>query len=348
MNAFERSLKAKIKEELPYLTSYTPGLVIDVFQHGRRRGTVALGQTYEFYDLASLTKIIFTASHAIDFFSLQRKKLIEPIRQALPWWKARSTTPTQLMTHTAGLDWWRPYYKKLHGPMRPALRWNQLLKLLSHEKPSRRGKAIYSDLDLWMIAAYLQVQKEMDLEEMWAETHARLGLGEIFFHPGNKPRYARSRYAPTERCEWRGKVLQGEVHDENTWALGGVAPHAGLFGQVAAVSDWGLKLRAAVRGEDRRWGDPEMVRRFTRRQVPRAIGDWGLCFMKPSRPGASCGKYFSARSFGHTGFTGTSFWLDPVNDVMVVILSNRVHPTRTNAKFVGLRAPLHDWIWELL
>ncbi|MGZ3723862.1 MAG: serine hydrolase, partial [Bdellovibrionales bacterium] len=144
------------------------------------------------------------------------------------------------------------------------------------------------------------------------------------------------------------KVLQGEVHDDNTWALAGVAPHAGLFAPIEAVSDWGLKLRAAVLHDSKRFGDPKMVRRFVTRQIPPQVGDWGLCFMKPTKGAASCGRYFSPKSFGHTGFTGTSLWMDPIHDVLVVILSNRVHPTRDNKSFALLRPKLHDWIRELL
>jgi CubicO group peptidase (beta-lactamase class C family) len=138
------------------------------------------------------------------------------------------------------------------------------------------------------------------------------------------------------------------VHDENTWALAGVAPHAGLFGTIDAVADWGLKLRAAVLNDSKRFGDPSMVRRFVKRQIPPRVGDWGLGFMKPSKGTASCGRYFSPQSFGHTGFTGTSLWMDPKNDVLVLIFSNRVHPTRKNSSFVGLRGSLHNWIVESL
>jgi CubicO group peptidase (beta-lactamase class C family) len=127
-----------------------------------------------------------------------------------------------------------------------------------------------------------------------------------------------------------------------------VAPHAGLFATPEAVSDWGLKLRQAVLKDSQRFGDPKMARRFVTRQIPPSRGDWGLGFMKPTKGRASCGRYFSQKSFGHTGFTGTSLWMDPIRDVLVVILSNRVHPTRDNKSFLSLRPKIHDWICELL
>ena len=346
MNSFEKKLSEKIARELPDLASYTPGMILDVHVRGRRKGTVYAGKTYDIYDLASLTKIIFTASASMRYFSLNPRALKQPVKHKLEWWHAQ-TTPADLLTHTAGLDWWMPYYRKLKGPLVPQRRWDQLKKLLARRTPGRKGKAVYSDLDLWMMGAFLEEATGNSLEELWVETASALKLKGIFFQPGNKPRYARSRYAPTEDCPWRGKVLRGEVHDENTWALGGVAPHSGLFGPVEAVSDWGLKLRAAVLKDAGGFGSPEMARRFTRRQIPPSRGDWGYGFMKPTRGCASCGRYFSAQSFGHTGFTGTSLWMDTIHDVLVVILSNRVHPTRENNSFVGLRGRLHDWIFEL-
>jgi CubicO group peptidase (beta-lactamase class C family) len=347
MNVFERSLQRKIHSEVPDLAEVTPGLVIEVYSRGRRKAHLRVGHTYDFYDLASLTKIIFTASSAMLYFAHEKPELRFPIRNVLPWWKA-STTPFQLLTHTAGLDWWKPYYKSLKGPMTPALRWPQLKQKLHKSEPSVARKAVYSDLDLWMLGAFLEAAREQSLEQMWDEVHERLQLKQLFFHPGNKPLYRRARYAPTEDCRWRRKVLQGEVHDENTWALGGVAPHAGLFGSIEAVSDWGLKLRGAVLHEKKTFGSTTIAHEFTRRRIPRSVGDWGLCFMKPTKGKASCGKYFSAQSFGHTGFTGTSLWIDPVKDLLVVILSNRVHPTRDNLRFAALRPQLHDWISELV
>ena len=190
---------------------------------------------------------------------------------------------------------------------------------------------------------------EKDFLSLWERTAERLALHDVFFHPGNRPIHARHRYAPTERCPWRRRVMQGEVHDENAWALAGVAPHAGLFASLEGVSDWGLKLRAGCLAlQSSRFPSSAMVRRFTGRRVPRAIGDWGLGFMKPSLGRATCGRYFSASSFGHTGFTGTSLWFDPVQDLLVVILSNRVHPTRKNQRFTEVRPLLHNWICELL
>lgn len=346
MNFVEKKILAGLPEDLKEIT---PGLVVDVHVRGRRAALLEVGQVYAYYDLASLTKILFTASRAMMLISSEPNRLKEDLRNVLPWWRNPSTTPFALMTHSAGLEWWLPLYKKFHGSLEPSHRWGQMLKQLAKVKTKRRRQAVYSDLDLWLMGAYLEAVTGESLLAMWEDVHDRLGLKEIFFHPNNRPLYPRSSYAPTEECAWRGKVMQGEVHDENAWALGGVAPHAGLFGNIDAVSDWGLKLRRAWKGEFDGFGDSRWVRYFTARRLPREKGDWGLCFMKPSVPRASCGRYFSLKSFGHTGFTGTSLWYDPTKDILVVILSNRVHPTRENTRFsTELRPKIHELIVQSL
>lgn len=345
MNAFEKNLGQRIRSEVPVLKDITPGVVIDVYKNGKRKGIVRIGDTFKYYDLASLTKIIFTATASMHYFSDHSKELRRPIRDRLDWLKIKAT-PFELFSHTAGLEWWVPMYKKMKGSMDPVQRWARLEHELAKLKPRVRKQAVYSDPDLWMMGAFLREAAGFELLDLWEETADRVGAREMFFHPKNKPKYKRSLYAPTEKCEWRKKTMQGEVHDENCWSFGGVSSHAGLFGTVEGVASWGLELRKAWRGSSKKFGDPKTVEYFTGRRIPRKIGDWGLGFMKPSRPVASCGKYFSLSSFGHTGFTGTSFWYDPKADLMVIILSNRVHPTRKNEKFLGLRRQLHDWVVE--
>ncbi|MGZ3723561.1 MAG: serine hydrolase, partial [Bdellovibrionales bacterium] len=201
MNAFEKALKKKITSEVADLSAVTPGVVIEVHQRGRKKGTLRLGETYRYYDLASLTKIIFTASYSMGYFSDHPGELKLPVNRVLPWWKAK-TTPFELLSHTGGLDWWKPYYKSLKGPMEPQARWDQLKKLLARGKPGRKGKALYSDLDLWMMGSFLEVSTQQSLLEMYESLSERLDLKNIFFHPRNKPRYARKLYAPTEACPW--------------------------------------------------------------------------------------------------------------------------------------------------
>lgn len=347
MNSFEKKLSARIREDVPDLSDITPGVIVGAWERGRFLGEVHAGETYKYYDLASLTKIIFTATASLHYFSDHRRDLNAQVNRVLEWSKLKAT-PAQLLSHVAGLEWWLPMYKRVKGPMVPSVRWAALERELAKLKPKKRKLAVYSDPDIWMMGAFLREAAGFELLDLWGETCERVGAREMFFHPGNKPRYKRSLYAPTEKCSWRGRVMRGEVHDENCWSFAGVSSHAGLFGTLDGVASWGLELRRAWRGDSKRFGRPELVKYFTGRRIPRSVGDWGLGFMKPSRPRASAGRHFSVASFGHTGFTGTSFWFDPRRDLMVIILSNRVHPTRENQRFLQLRPMLHDFVVESL
>jgi CubicO group peptidase (beta-lactamase class C family) len=151
--------------------------------------------------------------------------------------------------------------------------------------------------------------------------------------------------APTERDPWRGRLLAGEVHDENCWALGGAAGHAGLFGTAAAVGDFARAMLHALKGLGSNVASRDTVRLFvTRAEIPgsRALG-WDTML-----PTSSCGSKLSPTAFGHTGFTGTSLWIDPERDVYVTLLTNRVNPTRENNAIQQIRPALHDTVMEIL
>lgn len=326
------------------LANVTNSIHIRAFHRGRLHTDLQMGKGYDYYDLASLTKIFFTTLGYMQLVKTSPRILRCTFSKIDTQFKASLVTPFELLTHTAGLPWWSPFYKNLRGESRHDLRWAQLKKALSEIKPKKRKKAIYSDVDFLFLGVALENFKKKSLIEIWEEMHSDLALGELHFNINNKPKFRRSSYAPTESCPWRKKILQGEVHDDNTWALGGIAPQAGLFGSIDDVTQLCLRLRKIYRGGSDKIATPEILHRFTRRQTPVTVGDWGLGFMLPTGGRASSGQYFSSRSFGHTGFTGTSFWYDPKDDWLVVVLSNRVYPTRENKKFVALRPLIHDWL----
>jgi CubicO group peptidase (beta-lactamase class C family) len=166
---------------------------------------------------------------------------------------------------------------------------------------------------------------------------------EIQFAP---PSLWRARIAPTEQDPWRGRLLVGEVHDENAAALGGIAGHAGLFGTAAAVGSYARHLLQVLDGR------AGVIRRATleefvtkRADIPGSSRALGWDTMLPT---SSCGTLMSARAFGHTGFTGTSLWIDPEKDVYVALLTNRVHPTRANEAIKHVRPAVHDAVVEEL
>jgi len=152
-----------------------------------------------------------------------------------------------------------------------------------------------------------------------------------------------SRVAPTEQDEWRTRLLCGEVHDENAAAMGGIAGHAGLFGTAESVLAVSGAWLSAYCGRTSIL-EKELVREFTTRQEFDERSSWALGWDTPSMPSSS-GTSFSDRSFGHLGYTGTSLWIDPMCELEVVLLSNRVHPTRKNEKIKAFRPYIHDLVY---
>ncbi len=345
----EKSFLKKLGDE--FLPA-TPGLQLQAFQGGRKKIDIAVGRTYDYYDWASLTKIIFSASLLMRLQDEKKLSLASPIQSQLSWYR-KPHTLKNLLSHSAGLIWWKPYYEEIDMSLKPQERFSQLQKIISSSPifDDKRGRhqAVYSDLDLFILSFYYSQVTGQTLEELWSEQKDRLSFKSTDFNVLNRPIFKREKYAPTENSPWRKKIMQGEVHDENTWALGGIAPHAGLFGEIGELSQWGLKLRRGMRGDDvKNFATSKTILKFTKRAILKSQGDWACGFMMPTKGKASCGKYFAAQSVGHTGFTGTSLWYDPKNDLLVTILSNRVHPTRENNEFAKLRPMLHNWVVESL
>ena len=333
----------------------TPGGVLLV----ARRGAVVLDHaagrlTYDegslattpstIYDLASLTKVIATTTLLMRRVEADALDLDAAAASYLPELKESAVggaTLRDLLAHSSGLPCCTELFRELGEDLdRDEARGRYLEHIAGTELAvARRERAIYSDLGVLLLGEILERGSDRGLAlQVEEEVLEPLGLIDTGYVP---PEELRERIAPTEFDSWRGRLPHGEVHDENTLALGGIAPHAGLFGTARDVAVLGqAMLNGGVYGE-RRLADSETVALFTRRAelVPgssRALG-WDT----PSDP-SSAGRYFSARSFGHTGFTGTSLWIDPELDLIVVLLTNRVHPTRENIAIRRLRPAIHD------
>lgn len=370
MTKFEKQLKDKILLAADNdLAAITPGLCLQVVHKGRLKADLQLGQTYKYYDLASLTKVIFTVSATMQAYEQKKINLQQSLTEYLPWWPHRTVTPRQLLTHTGGLPWWAPFYKTLRRDSGLKKNSNSVLEkkrehlrkiLMKTERVGeglkspggRKIKAVYSDIDFIMLGFVLEAVNECSLNNVWQNLNFLEKTPGLHFNLNNHPKYKRSIYAPTEKCPWRKKILQGEVHDDNTWSMGGLSSHAGLFGSIDDVTMYGHILRNAYLGASskaEKWlAKQATVQKFTRRAIRREQGDWALGFILPTRGAASCGRYFHATSFGHTGFTGTSIWYDPQQDLLVTILANRVHPTRENTRYVQFRPQIHNIICETL
>jgi CubicO group peptidase (beta-lactamase class C family) len=197
---------------------------------------------------------------------------------------------------------------------------------------------VYSDLGFILLGFALERRAGEPLDTQFRDLAAEARLGDVCYVP---PAAWQSRTAATEFDPWRGRLLVGEVHDENAWALDGVAGHSGLFGTADAVGRFARTVLQSLR-RDTPFSTPSIARLFaTRGDVPSSSRALGWDTMLPT---SSCGQLMSPTAIGHTGFTGTSLWVDGERDVYVVLLTNRVHPTRDNAGIQQLRPALHDAI----
>jgi len=249
-----------------------------------------------------------------------------------------------LLSHQSGLPAWRPFYQSF-SPIFPTeshsrqTRIHVVLDMILQESLDRSlsSASVYSDLGYMLLGFVIERVTGQSLSDFFQEQiFTPVQASPLTFCPYET---IADRIAPTEEDPWRGHVLQGEVHDNNAAVLGGIAGHAGLFGTAQAV---GQITKAWLDGY---LGKPsifrqELVRQFVKIQ-PRT--SWGLGWDTPSHPSSS-GQWFSPASFGHLGFTGTSIWIDPVRELEVIFLSNRVHPNRANQAIKTFRPKLHDAI----
>ena len=295
------------------------------------------------YDLASLTKVVVTTTMAMILVNEGRLDLDAPVQKFLPGFQGpgkEAVTVRHLLTHSAGLDATAPLYKELRGR---AAFVERIEKMDLVYPPGSRS--VYSDLGIILLGEILERVASQPLE---AFTHERvfepLGMHDTMFRP---PAELLPRIAPTENDPWRGRVVRGEVHDENAFAMGGVAPHAGLFSTAGDLARLAQMLLNEGVLDGRRIVSRETVELFTRKAgIPdsdRAIG-WDT----KSAEGSSAGTLFSPRSFGHTGFTGTSIWIDPERQLFVILLTNRVYPTRENQLIREARPAVADAVVRAL
>lgn len=318
------------------------------------------------FDLASLTKPLVTAPLAMVGVSKGWLKLDEPLYRAVKWRSVpddkRDLSIRQLLNHCSGLPAYRPYFRKLVD-VPPGERRSTLLTWILREPllgPPQMVTA-YSDLGFMLLAEIIQERLEMRLDDAAVRfLFEPAGIKDLRFRPvrpgvaPDVPVYGSDRrpspvFAHTEWCPWRSRLLAGEVHDENAYALGGVAGHAGLFGTARAIHGWLRILWDPYRDRaNSQWIDSSVVREFWRRQNLVPGSTWALGFDTPSSTQSSAGERFSANSVGHLGFTGTSFWLDLGQEILVVLLTNRVHPNRENSTIKSFRPHLHNAVMDTM
>jgi CubicO group peptidase (beta-lactamase class C family) len=288
------------------------------------------------YDLASLTKVIGTTTAIMILYDQGRIALDAPVSAYLPAFSGGykdSVTIRQLLTHRSGLPAGRDLWRLATNPQ-DARRYVMDTPLVCQPGAC----FMYSDLGFDLLGMVVESVSGEALDVFLTEhVFQPLHMDETLYRPADS---LRSRVAPTEVSPPRGYPLQGEVHDENAYALGGVAGHAGLFSTAADLAVFAQMMLNGGSYNGVHIISDTTVALFTRRAAgTRALG-WDTCDDE-----GSCGRYLSDRSYGHTGFTGTSIWIDPDRQMFVILLTNRVHAARARrpAKVIAdVRADLAD------
>ncbi len=264
----------------------------------------------------------------------------------------RQVTFRHVLTHTSGLPAWRdvfavtgpvPNPPEAHRPLDSIARWAQALPVIYNypfiDQPGQR--VVYSDIGLMLLGQAVQVLCRQPLEQVIeAQVLRPLGLQHTMFNPVHSGRATLAQTAPTEMdARWRLRRVWGEVHDENACALGGVAGHAGLFATAMDVARFGQAWLAvpAQLGVDAELAAQAITEQACTEDVRRGLG-----FVIKSRLNASAGDLFSEDSFGHTGFTGTTLWVDPQRQGVVACLTNGVYLGRGTHAPHAFRRQLHD------
>ena len=331
-----------------------PGGVLLVGRHGAVAYTATLGQYGDddprpvdentIYDLASLTKVIGLTTVAMFLVADGVLDIERPVVDYVPEFSGRDrrqVTVRHLLTHTSGLPAWVPLYLET-ADAEDALRYIYQSEL---EHPPGEHYS-YSDLGAILLSQVVERVANTSLDAFLQEkTFEPLGMRATQYRP---PAGLRRRIAPTENDPWRGQLVRGEVHDRNAFHLGGVSGHAGLFStapDLARFAIWVLDLYHGRLTDHRPRLPTELVREFTSRQPGPEGSTRALGWDTPTPGGgASSGHLLNPSSFGHTGFTGTSIWIDPVRDLFIILLTNRVHPTRENRALLPLRGVVADMV----
>jgi len=342
----DKIVKVSIEEAV------APGVAIAVGRNGRiaymkgygyidwnQPGSPAV-DTNTLYDLASLTKVIATTTLAMILEENGQLDIGRTVVSYLPEFNSpekAQITVRQLLTHSGGLEAGANIYQTARN------RDQYLSQINARPLQYTPGTSmIYSDWDMILLQLVMERITGKTLDILAAEKIFRpLGMIDTQFQP---PISLRSRIAPTQVDDARGGLLWGTVHDENAWAIGGVAGHAGLFSTAKDLALFSMMILNGGEGVNGvRIVKPATIARWTARQgkeSTRALG-WDS-----PEGGSSAGQFFSPWSFGHTGFTGTSIWIDPEKDLFVVVLTNRVNPTRNNTRHVQLRRDVADAVQQ--
>ncbi len=294
------------------------------------------------FDLASLTKVVATTPVAMHAVERGYLRLDYPVSEIVPEFAGAGRDPVtirHLLTHTSGLPAYVEFYREFDADrITPAARARILERIFAASLEAAPGQRYaYSDLGIILLGEVLtRALGEPYWEYAAREIFAPLGMTDTQWNP---PPELLPRIPPTEVDPWRGRLVRGEVHDENAHAMGGLSSHAGLFSTARDLAIYAQTLLNLGTYDHQRVLSRARISRWRARQEIVAGSSRGLGWDTAAESGRW--SMFPPEAFGHTGFTGTSLWLDPSRELFVVLLTNRVYPTRENSKHVQARIDFH-------
>ncbi len=294
------------------------------------------------FDLASVTKVVATTTISMILYDQGRLDLNWRVADIVPAFQGNDkdkVTIRQILTHTSGLPGWIRFYLELNGKERI------VREICNTELVNEPGTVyVYSDLGMILMQNVIETITKKPLDQLVRDyITTPLGMKRTFFNPDSG---LREEIVPTEISEWHKKLVHGFVHDENTYVMGGVSGHAGLFSTVQDLSIFCQMYLNKGLYDGKRILKSETINLFTSRQNMIEGSTRALGWDTRSEEHSMAGEFMSMSAFGHSGFTGTSIWIDPENQVFVVLLSNRVYPTRENRKISRVRPKVHNYVMK--
>lgn len=338
--------------EQAILDSAFPGAVILVYKDVNIIFEKAYGHyTYDssstkvslntIFDLASVSKVVATTTAAMILVDRRQLNLDDKVIKYLPEFNnngKENITIRNLLLHNSGLAPFKKYYD-IYSTAEEVI--NDIMNLTPEQQPG--SKYVYSDLGMITLQKVIEKITGKTLDVFLSENLFKpLGMNSTMYNP---PLQLKANCAPTELDDFfRMRQLQGEVHDERAFMLNGVAGHAGLFSTAPDLAKFLQMILQKGKYEGKEYIKPETIELFIKKQSEQSSRALGWDTKSPE--GSSAGQYFDITSYGHTGYTGTSVWTDPTKNLFVILLTNRVFPSRNNNKLFKYRPLIHDAVYK--